>query len=631
MAKKKTMPVKPVASMDSSGQKGVAAASIKLMPSSKRLAIAAGIILVLALLAYSNSFGTGFHFDDYHQVVNNQHIRQLGNIPSFFRDASAASYELGQKGYRPLLYASFAANYAINYYWGPGYHEINLLLHLLNSLLVFLIAGAVLRAGGRERTFMPALAASLLFALHPVQTSAVTYISGRSALLASFFCLASFLCFVLFRFAEKGARRLLLAFLAVVLFFAGLLSKETAICLPGLFIVYDLLFVLPGTEKSRRYNAFLFYIPLIIAAATYLVIRSNVLGYTAVGQVSISVHDYLLSEAKVFLLYLRLMALPFNQNADYNLPLTTTVNFAVLISVLLVISLTVLLWKARKKNPAGAFFGLWFLIALAPESSIFPILDTAVEYRLYFPAVGFIVALASFLPERLYHDKRVAVGAAAIILLFGALSFNRNAVWATEVSLWSDVAAKSPDSIRAHDNLGTALLNERDYDGAIKELSRAIPTGSGKNAAHVYLNLGLLYEDTSRPGEAIESYKKAIGADLDLMEARENLGAVYNLSGRYAEAAAVLEEAVQRDPGYAWTHYNLAETYKRLGRRGDELKEMEAASKCLPDDFSVAYKLAEAYKDNGMKKEAAQYARVASDLANNPGQRAAAEALLSNI
>lgn len=601
------------------------------MPPLKQAAIAAGIILALALLAYSNSFGTGFHFDDYHQIVNNQHIRQLGNIPSFFRDASAASYELGQRGYRPLLYASFAVNYAVNYYWGPGYHEINLLLHLLNSLLVFLIAGAVFRAGGRERAFWPATIAASLFALHPVQTSAVTYVSGRSALLASFFCLASFLCFALFRSGAKGRRRVFLTFLAAAFFFAGLLSKETAICLPALFFVYDILFVLPGREKSGRYNIFLYYIVLVAAAALYLAIRSVVLGYAAVGQVPISVHDYMLSEAKVFLLYLRLMLLPFNQNADYNLPLTTSAGFAVLISVLLIVSVAVLLLKARKKNPAVTFFGLWFLIALAPESSIFPILDVAVEYRLYFPAVGFIAALVSFLPERLFLEKKLAVGAAAaIVLLSGVLTFNRNAVWATEVSFWSDVAAKSPNSIRAHDNLGTALLNARDYDGAIKEFRRAIPEGSGKNTAHVYVNLGLLYEDTSRPGEAIECYRKAIDADPDSMEARENLGAVYNLSGRYAEAAAVLEEAVRLNPGYVWAHYNLAESYKRLGRRGDAVKEMEAAYKCLPDDFSVTYKLAEAYRDSGMKKEAAQYARVASDLANDPGQRAAAEALLSN-
>ncbi len=605
---------------------------MKLLPSPKKAAAAAGIIFVLALLAYSNSFGTGFHFDDYHQIVNNQHIRQLGNIPSFFRDASAASYELGQKGYRPLLLASFAINYAVNYYWGPGYHEINFLLHLLNSFLVFLVAGAVFRAGGRERAFMPAMIAASFFALHPVQTSAVTYVSGRSALLASFFCLASFLCFVLFRSSEKGRRRLFLAFFAAALFFAGLLSKETAICLPALFFVYDILFILPGTEKDGRYNIFLYYIVLVAAAALYLVIRNIVLGYAAVGQVPISVHDYLLSEAKAFLLYLRLMLLPFNQNADYNMPLATSANLDVLISVVLVISLAGLLLKARKKNPAGAFFGLWFLMALAPESSIFPILDVAVEYRLYFPAVGFMAAMVSFLPERLYCYRKLTAGAAAaIVLLLGILTFNRDAVWATDVSLWSDVAAKSPDSIRAHDNLGTALLNKRDYDAAIEEFRRAIPEGPGKDTAHVYVNLGLLYENTSRPDEAAECYRKAIDADPDLMEARENLGALYNMSGRYAEAAAVLEEAVRRDPGYVWAHYNLAESYKRLGRRGDELREMEAAYKCLPGDFSVAYKLAAAYRDNGLEKEAAQYSRVASDLANNPGQRAAAEALLSNI
>ena len=350
-----------------------------LLPPLKELVIAMGAVFILALCAYSNSFKADFHYDDYHQVVKNEHIRELRDIPSFFREGASATYLSGDKGYRPLLYASFALNYRLGLYDVRGYHIFNLLLHVLNSVLVFLLVGAVLRAAGRRQSFAPSLAAALLFALHPIQTGAVTYISGRSVLLASFFCLSSFLFFMLSRSGGKGIGQVILACLAVLLFLCGLLSKEMAISLPALFLLYDLLFVLPGRDRAGRVKALLFYLPVAAAAIIYLLARGHILGYATVAAGPISTRDYLLSESKVFLLYLRLLLLPFNQNADYALPVTRFAGVLTALSGLLIISLVIALLKVRRNNPAAAFFGLWFLLALAPESSVFPILDTAVE------------------------------------------------------------------------------------------------------------------------------------------------------------------------------------------------------------------------------------------------------------
>ena len=556
-----------------------------LLPPLKELVIATGAIFILALCAYSNSFEADFHYDDYHQIVKNEHIRELSNIPSFFQEGSSATYLTANEGYRPLLYSSFALNYRFGLYDVRGYHIFNFLLHALNSVLVFLLAGAVFRAAGRRRSFAPSLAAALVFALHPIQTGAVTYISGRSVLLASLFCLSSFFLFMLYRSGEKGIRQTILASLAVLLFLGGLLSKEMAVSLPALFLLYDLLFVLPGRDRAGRIKAFLFYIPVAATAVLYLLARGRILGYATVAAGPVSTHGYLLSESKVFLLYLRLLLLPFNQNADYNLPITRSASALVVLSALLIITFVILLLKVRRKNPAATFFGLWFLIALAPESSIFPILDTAVEYRLYLPSVGFIAAFLSFFPDTIMHKKAASGLAIALLAMFGVLSFNRNAVWASEESLWRDVTAKSPWSSRAHNNLGIALAKQNKYVEAEKEFRLCIATDSRMINADVYSNLGLLYQKMGMDGLAIENFKKAIWADPGEIEAAEDLGGLYIASGRYAEAVEVLETAVQKNPGYTWTHYNLALAYEKLGRKKDALKEMQAASQCSPNEI----------------------------------------------
>ena len=157
------------------------------------------LVLALALAAYSGSFHAGFHFDDFHQLVNNQHMRSLANVPRFFTEPRLASFSSEDKGYRPVTYTTFALNYALAGYRVFWYHAVNFCLHVLCAFLVFVIVRAVLRDAGSGRAGEYALLVAALFAVHPVQTGAVTYITGRAALLASLFYLSGLACFLRFR------------------------------------------------------------------------------------------------------------------------------------------------------------------------------------------------------------------------------------------------------------------------------------------------------------------------------------------------------------------------------------------------------------------------------------------------
>ncbi len=537
---------------------------------SKRVLIASAAIIILAAIAYSDSFNCSFNFDDYHQIFKNGHLAKIGNIPSFFYDPAASSFR-DAKGYRPVLLGTFALNHAISGENVWSYHLFNLILHVLNAVLVFLTVTFVLDASGKKSFLIP-LFVSLVFAVHPIQTDAVTYISARSVVLASFFCLLSFLSFLLFR--RGGGNKVLWAILSPVFFVLGMLSKETAVCLPGLAIGYDFIFRAKSLKKLAGY---LYYLAYILPLLAYLMLRRALLGYASV-EAAYPRAIYMLSQIRRFPLYLRLMLFPFNQNADYNFPPTTTIGITVVLSAILIIFIFSSLLAMRNKMPAAAFFGLWFFIVFAPESSIFPILDITVEYRVYLALAGLIASIAILFSSFELRPGFVSKGAAvSVILLFAILTFGRNRVWATPATLWSDVSRKSPYSDRAWTNLGEALLDEGRDKEALGVLAKALESAPDERKSIIYTNMGCCYSDLGELEAARESFLKAIDADPTRVEARVDLGILYYRHGDYKDAVDALTGAVNVNPGYAKAHYELSLALYAMGDNGDAAREMEKA------------------------------------------------------
>ena len=591
--------------------------------------LAAGLILLLTLAIYSNSFQAGFHYDDVHQIVMNENIRELGNIPRFFTDASLSSHYKDVKIYRPVTYSSFAVNYAVSGGRVWSWHLFNIVLQFLNALLVFAIVKAVTDNGERGGNSVTPLIAALVFAAHPIQTGAVTYISGRSALLASFFCLSAFYAFARHRSGGGYAW----AVLAPVFFLLGLLSKEMAVCFIGIALAYDFIFTVPikgGYKGAAR--AALYYIPLIATLLLYLVLKKTIQGALGDPNRTGTAAGYLLSEARVFPMYLRLLLLPMNQNADYNLPAAGTAGLPAVISVILIIALLLLIYRMRSTNKAAAFFGIWFLAALAPESSVVPISDIAVEYRLYLPSIG-LVAMFALLARDLV--KRTAAGRAlalAVLSMLAVLTFNRNLVWADDRTLWGDVAKKAPYSSRAHANYGCALAYDKMYADALRELNLAVeiePDNPQGGKAHN--EIGLCYAKAGLTDKAVSEFMKALDSSPNNMDPYINMGEAYYSAGRYDEALDVYKTAEKLDPGNGRVYYNRALAYSRMGRRGDAVKEMERALSIMPDDFDTRYNMAVMYMDIRMTEEAKDQAKAALALASDASQRKDSETLAAEL
>ena len=253
-------------------------------PDMAKNALFAVVLALLVAAAYSGSLHAGFHSDDEHQIVNNGSIRSLGNAPKFFTDVSTGSFLAENRGYRPLTVLSFAASYFFSGYDVPGYHLFNILLHLLNAFLVYLIVARLTESQGKSwHGGAGPMFIALVFAVHPIQTGAVTYISGRAVLLASFFGLASFYSFL--RYRAGGPGRLVYGALSLPLLFLGLLSKEMAVCVPGLMLVYDFLFTWRrGAGQGARSRPLYYYVPVVLLVILYLVLKRAMQGYAAIGQ-----------------------------------------------------------------------------------------------------------------------------------------------------------------------------------------------------------------------------------------------------------------------------------------------------------------------------------------------------------
>jgi hypothetical protein len=353
------------------------------------------LIATLILISYSNTFDSAFHFDDDPTIVENQGIRRL-NWDSFWGQFS---------GTRPIVNLSLLLNYQLSGLHVVGWHIFNIGFHIANSVFVYLLflrtlnlPSLISRYGGARAKRM-ALFGSLLFALHPVQTESVTYIISRTELLATFFYLAAFLFFI------KGAqsRKFRYYMGSFCMAFLAMGSKEWAVTLPAMLVLYDFLFIADGDLKQvlSRGMAYIL-IALSWGYLAYNMITTNLsgAGFGISGQKGITPWTYQLTSLNVLWTYVRLLLLPINQNLDYSYPLAKTLfAFPTVLSLLGHLGvIAVSLWVYVKKKWTLIPFGAaWFYITLSPTQSFVPILDVIFEHRLYLPSIGFVlVFIASF-------------------------------------------------------------------------------------------------------------------------------------------------------------------------------------------------------------------------------------------
>jgi hypothetical protein len=446
----------------------------------------AAVLLVAVAAAWATSFAGTFQFDDWNVIVNEPRVASLG------------AWWGSMPGIRPLLKLSFAMNQASGLGLA-GFHAVNLAVHAASALLVLaLLRGVAERCqASRPDSGAAALLGALLFALHPVQVEAVTYVSGRSSSLAGMLALGSVVAWLAGR---DGRGTWLSAGLSPALFVASLATKETAVVLPAALL---LLQAIDLRRPFRWREAFASTAPhwaILVAAAgvfaaspTYRRMLATSAGLRPPGA-NVSTHvDAVAWLAGQVVRIDRLVA-------DPALPPVPGWNMGVVVEACLLLGAFAWALSAARRRPGVSFGILWFLLWLPPTGWWLPRPDPANERQLYLSLVGPAWVAGLWLSPWVVAGGVRRASVAVLVVALGAATAARNLVYADEITFWQDVVAKAPHGARAHGNLGFALAGRCRIPEAEAELVRALELDPGYLRAAV--NLRLLREGAPLgPGE----------------------------------------------------------------------------------------------------------------------------------
>jgi tetratricopeptide (TPR) repeat protein len=527
---------------------------------------------------------------------------------------------------------SLAVNYAFGKTNPWGYHAVNLAIHILAALALFGVIRRTLLSPGLRKRFdgrsaWLALAAALIWLVHPLQTESVTYISQRAESLAGLLYLATlYFCIRAFQ-GDKGLRWQVAAVTSCLV---GMATKETMVTAPLLVLLYDRTFASGSFREAwRRHRGMYLGLAASWLLLAVLVIRAGSRGGTAgFGQV-VSPWDYASTQFGAIVHYLRLCFWPDTLSLDYGTALTTqasqVVPYAILIG-LLVIATVVSLWYW----PWAGFLGAWFFLILAPSSSLVPVVtQTMAEHRMYLPlaaVVVFVVMLADRVRRRILSSispnntvrtflcRTIPMAVAvALVAAETCLTVFRNNDYRSVLTIYSDGVRKTPQNSRAHYNLGTAMFAKGFVADAITQYEQALRLRPDFTEA--FNNLGLSLASKGRFFEAITYYEQALKLKPDSPDALNNLGFALASTGRVAEAIEKYEEALKLRPDFPEARTNLGLALASMGLVDEAIAQHEQVLNSRPDYVDVRINLGAALASKGRISEAIVQYEQALNLA----------------
>ena len=548
--------------------------------------------LTLALgLAYGASFGNSFHYDDFHSIVENSHIRSLERVPGYFADPTAFSAMPSRAMYRPLLLATFAFNYALGGYAVEGYHLVNWLLHLGCAMLVYGLGCAL---GARH---YPALAGALFFALHPLNAETVNYISSRSESLAAIFFLAALLAYISWRQRGTGS---LWAF-SLASFSAAVLCKSVAIGLPVALLAFERW----GRAPEKPRHLWFYHAMYWVVVAGYILLARSWLEASLAEPVR-GLGEQLATQVKAVAYYAQLIVIPVRLSVEH--PFTVAENWVAAPVLIAGAGLVSMLFLVSRK-PLLLMLSSWALLPLIP-ASLMPLNVLVNEHRLYLPlaflGVSLAVGMGRWVGPRGLVLLLVALGLAT------ALCYDRSRVWRDELTLWTDAVRKAPGMYRAHMHLGGALEEVGRTTEALDRYDQALALAP--DMAEVHYNRGNALVKLERATDAGTAYQRALALDPVFKPALVNLAALYQDVGQLAAAESLLRVAITEYPWAADLHRRLGALQRRQSRDGEAEASYMQALALDPKLAEAHYNLGNLDYDRGLRERAARRYRKVVEL-----------------
>jgi protein O-mannosyl-transferase len=554
------------------------------------------IIAVICIATFANTLSGAFLWDDQTQIVKNPNVRTLSSIPKAFTEPFWGFLNPGEANRSNFYRPTQTIVYAVAYWWNGldpvPFHVINLALHVIASLFVYLVCIELGMAGGL------ALLAAGLFAAHPIHSEAIAWIASTPDLACGVFYFAGLWAFLK---SNLGADKRWF-FLSVLLFFPALLSKEMAITLPLIVLVTTFR---PGTRSLSLAQRGGLMVPYAAVTAIYVAMRVHALGFltTVHTPLEMGLFDWITLGIQVFGRYIWYALIPYPLIAYHQVPAHFSDRaLPTVLALVCILALSGLIWNYRQRFPEVALWCAAFPLFLIPVFYLKGISTAVMADRyLYIPSIAVVIILVSLL-HSLLPKQTVVVGWSLVVIL-AVLSVARNRDWQDGEHIFSATLDQDPnvghmqlnlaeillargddanaaihlnkglellnsqkyavlpdDLYRAHIGIGAIFARRKNYAAAREHLEIAQKLAPDGDWPHLYLG-GISMEADNDIPKAIEQFETAIRLGPINEVARDYLGVAYFNQGKFQEAKAAFEEALRINPTFqdARKHLELAE------------------------------------------------------------------------
>ena len=637
-------------------------------------------IAVATFAAYLPSMDGEFQYDD-QEIAKTVWVRDASRFldPGFWRTMP-----------RPLTAALFAIDHEIDAFRPRAWHVTNVLIHLFVVVLAWRFARRILaraglapggeapaaapppepergkgkgkarRAAAAARTAVvravpewPAVAVAAIFALHPLGTEAVSYISQRSEALASAFILGALLLLLARDEATAPGRRGLLLLGAIALHFLGLTAKPVAAPMPALWLLAAAVLPLPAERDlawwqriGRRALAAAPFFLMSLYAARGNVQEASGSGHAGFDLTFVTPLEYVATQMRALPIYTRLVLMPFGLNADWQFPFSRSflepraLGGMTFVAALVAVAFLLVRRYGREEGDGPAVarlaaFGWLFFLGMLSPTTLVPLRDPFVEHRLYLATLGIVLAVtagATVAIRRLAPARArivAAVVAVAVAGGLGAATAVRNEVWQSALALWADASKKSPDKPRIWVNYGTALHFAGKFEEAVKAYDRALALGYDPTVPVelVVRNTALALVRLRRYDDArvrLTRYLQQVprdGATLVI------LALVEVDTGRLDAAEAAARQALALDPRQSRPYQILGQVQEKRGDLQGAYDQFATAARVDPSDPLPVFSMGRIEERRGRVQQACTlYARATDALARSSAARSATEA-----
>ena len=572
-----------------------------------KIAVFAMILILVGGAIYSNSLNAPFQLDDFKNIIDCDFIRitslDSDNFKYFFNGLSDHKY------HRALSRFTFAINYYFNGYDVKGYHIFNIAIHLLNALFLLLFIRSTINIHDRlsqkknkyEHADEIAFLSALIWLVHPLHTQSVTYIVQRMNSLAAMFFLLSLLFYIHARRRQLSSlktNRFTVGFSFLGCGISALLavfSKQNAAVLPFFILLYEWFFFQDLSMKWFRQKM----LPVILVVVLISIFIFDIYLIDKLTSQFAS-HEFtliqrLLTQLRVVVYYLSLMVYPNPNrlNLDYDFPLSYSLidPFGTMISLSAVLGLITVAILSAPKARLFSFCIMWFFGNLFIESSFIG-LALIFEHRTYLPSMLVCLLFIALVFNYMKGIRFRVITISGIVLVLSLWSYQRNSIWADQLTFWKDCIHKSPNIARPYWGLGVSLMDRGKFHQSINLLKESLRLSQDQRfLPDIHVNLGNAFAQSGQFDQAIVHLSKALSLKPEDAKIYYNLGLAMAQAGRIDESINYFTQSLKIYPQNAEAHNNLAAVLARKGNFKEAARHLHAAIKINPDNCQAHFNL----------------------------------------